>query len=68
MVRKKLRVVLHPLAETRLNKMAEAMLVHLNEAKFIYPGTELQMVYEMLSQYRPAAEKPTTPFSTDQEV
>ncbi|MHB9139822.1 MAG: putative transposase [Victivallaceae bacterium] len=47
--RKKLRVVLHPLAETRLNKMAEAMLVHLNEAKFTYPGTELQMVYEMLT-------------------
>ncbi len=46
---KKLRVVLHPLAETRLNKMAEAMLVHLNETKFIYPGTELQMVYEMLT-------------------
>jgi hypothetical protein len=52
--RKKLRVVLHPLAETRLNKMAEAMLVHLNEAKFTYPGTELQMVYEMLMPMSPS--------------
>jgi hypothetical protein len=46
--RKELMVVLHPLAEPRLNKMAEAILVHLNEAEFIYPGTELRMVYEML--------------------
>jgi len=48
-VRKELQVVLHPLAEPRLNRMAEAMLVHLNDAEFIYPGTELRMVYKMLA-------------------
>lgn len=48
-LRKELQVVLHPLSEPRLNRMAEAMIVHLNDAEFIYPGTDLRMVYQMLS-------------------
>jgi hypothetical protein len=52
--RKELRIVLHPLAEPRLNKMAETILVHLNDAEFVYPGTELQMVYEMLAPVKPS--------------
>lgn len=51
--RKELRILLHPLAEPRLNRMAEAMLVHLNEAEFTYPGTELRMVYQMLTPANP---------------
>jgi hypothetical protein len=47
-VRQELRVVLHPLAEPRLNRMVETILVHLNETEFTYPGTELRMVYQML--------------------
>ncbi len=47
--RKELRVFLHPLAEPRMNRMAEAMLIQLNEAEFTYPGTELRMVYRMLT-------------------
>lgn len=48
-VRQELRVVLHPLAEPRLNQMAESILTVLNDAEFTYPGTELRMVYQMLA-------------------
>ncbi len=44
-----MQVFLHPLAEPRLNRMVEAMLINLNEAEFTYPGTELKMVYRMLA-------------------
>lgn len=46
--RKEIRIVLHPLAEPRQNRMVETILAHLNETEFIYPGTELRMVYQML--------------------
>ena len=52
--RKELRIVLHPLAEPRLSKMAETILVHLNDAEFVYPGTDLRMVYEMLAPALPS--------------
>jgi hypothetical protein len=45
--RKQLRVVLHPLAEPRLNRTVEMILVHLNDAEFTYPGTDLRMVYQL---------------------
>ena len=51
--RKQLRVILHPLAEPRLNRMAQAMLVSLNEAEFTYPGTHLRMVHQMLTPADP---------------
>lgn len=51
--RNELQIVLHPLAETRLNKMAETVLVALNEAAFTYPGTNLRMVYRMLTPTDP---------------
>ncbi len=51
--RKELHILLHPLAEPRLNRMAEAVLVPLNEAQFTYPGTELRMVYQMLTPAHP---------------
>jgi transposase-like protein len=43
-----LRVVLHPLAEERLNKTVATILTILNDAEFTYPGTELRLVYELL--------------------
>jgi hypothetical protein len=52
-VRGELHVLLHPLAEPRLNRMAEAILINLNETEFIYPGTKLQMVYRMLATAPP---------------
>ena len=52
-VRGELHVLLHPLAEPRLNRMAEAILNSLNETEFIYPGTKLQMVYRMLATAPP---------------
>jgi hypothetical protein len=51
--RKELRVFLHPLAEPRMNRMAEAMLIQLDEAEFTYPGKELRMVYQMLQPASP---------------
>ena len=51
--RKELQILLHPLAEPRLNRMAEAVLVALNETQFTYPGTELRMVYQMLTPADP---------------
>ncbi len=51
--RKQLRVVLHPLAEPRLNRMAETVLAALNETEFTYPGTNLRMVYQMLTPAKP---------------
>ena len=51
--RNELLILLHPLAEPRLNRMAEAVLVSLNEMQFTYPGTELRMVYQMLSPADP---------------
>ncbi|HAU38931.1 MAG TPA: hypothetical protein DCX07_14615 [Phycisphaerales bacterium] len=47
--RRTLRVLLHPLAEPRLNRTVEAILGHLNDAEFTYPGTDLRMVYELIS-------------------
>lgn len=59
--RKQLQIFLHPLAEPRLNRMAEAVLVSLNDAEFIYPGTDLRLVYQLLpSAAPPDARKPTT--------
>jgi len=52
--RKELHILLHPLAEPRLNRMAEAVLVSLNEAEFSYPGTDLRMVYQMLTPADPS--------------
>lgn len=48
-----LRVVLHPLAEERLNRTVEEILPHLNDAEFTYPGTELRLVYELLPPATP---------------
>lgn len=64
---KELRVILHPLAEPRLNRAVEAVLAVLNEAEFTYPGTQLRMVYQMLPPKPPDEQKPTTAFSTGQE-
>lgn len=44
-----LRVLLHPLAEPRLNRTVAIILGHLNDAEFTYPGTELRMVYELIT-------------------
>jgi len=52
-VRGELHVFLHPLAEPRLNRMAETILTNLNETEFIYPGTKLKMVYRMLATAQP---------------
>ena len=52
-VRGELHVLLHPLAEPRLNRMAEAILINLNETEFIYPGTKLRMIYRMLATAPP---------------
>jgi len=46
--RQQLRVVLHPLAEERLNKAVAAIITHLNDAEFTYPGTDLRLVYELM--------------------
>jgi hypothetical protein len=46
-VRKELRVVVHPLAEPRLNRAVEAILEDANDAEFTYPGTDLRMVYRL---------------------
>jgi hypothetical protein len=51
---RQLRVVLHPLAERRLNKTIEAILTHLNDAEFTYPGTNLRLVYEVLPSTSPS--------------
>ena len=68
-VRKELRVVLHPLGEPRLNQMVEAVLIHLNEAEFTYPGTELRMNYQMLAPPEPSVDETVTnPFSANQGI
>jgi hypothetical protein len=51
--RKELRVVLHPLAEPRLNRTVETILSHLNDAELTYPGTDLRMVYQLLTAANP---------------
>lgn len=51
--RNELRIVVHPLAEARQNRMVEALLNHLNDVEFIYPGTQLRMVYQLLTPAAP---------------
>lgn len=52
--RKQLEIFLHPLAEPRLNRMAETVLVALNDAECLYPGTDLRLVYHLLPAAVPA--------------
>jgi hypothetical protein len=51
--RGELRVVIHPLAEPRLNRAVEELLTHLNDAELAYPGTELRMIYQLLTPASP---------------
>ena len=44
---KVLRIHLHTMANPRLNQAVQYLLDHLNEANFIYPGTDFQLVFTM---------------------
>jgi len=44
---KVLRVHLHTMANPRLNQAVQHLLDHLNEANFIYPGTDFRLAFTM---------------------
>jgi hypothetical protein len=50
-----LRVRLHPLAEVRMNRAIEPLIEQLNAAEYTYPGTTLQVKYELLGPSNPPA-------------
>jgi len=62
-----LRVSVHPMSNPRSNRAIAHLLDHLNTAEFIYPGTNLRLVYSMAGQ---AATENSVPDKNllDQEV
>ena len=44
---KQLRVRIHGASRPAANRAIERLVTHLNEAKITYPGTDMQMVYEL---------------------
>ena len=48
--KKTLTVKLHSLSTPRANKAVEQICQLLNESETIFPGTELRMIYQTLSQ------------------
>ena len=47
---KELKVEVHSLSNARSNRAIAHLLTHLNAAELSYPGTNLQLVYTLLSQ------------------
>ena len=45
-----LRVSVHPMSNPRSNRAIAHLLDHLNAAEFIYPGTDLRLVYSIARQ------------------
>jgi transposase-like protein len=45
-----LRVQIHPMSNPRSNRAIAHLLDHLNAAEFIYPGTDLRLVYSIAGQ------------------
>ena len=44
---KQLRIRIHGASRPAANRAIERLVIHLNDAKITYPGTDMQMVYEL---------------------
>lgn len=62
-----LTVRLHTLANPRSNRAAQHLLDHLNASEFIYPGTNLRLVYTLSGAPETAPAVPSQ-FPGDQEI